>query len=701
MVSNSLLTALILLAGSIAKAESTSSAMHCSSSSYRLARCAISDRKEILRVDLTQQVSRASCQGNWSYTSSSRQIAVWSGCRANFKVTFKDAPVPVVVKPVPSPKITDPALPVDYKRNAPLESAITRSLRSSSLSAEQLAQHALDRLGFGAGGQPSIRGLIRLTNGEVDEAKTHAAILRYVMHSLADVSYQRKDVEKLLARDFPNSSQNYAEVTETSRRLLDPIRQLDVEMKRLLGIAKRSAKEEADLQSARLERQSAGQIYNQYRYTLWEASQARMIANAVASNYGLKTKLVYLWFNRLNVNAEKVNFEFTDYVRMIASHTHGQFDDMLLASARHPAMLMYLNNYLNRVDDKKGVRPNEDYGRELMELHSLGIPAGTTSGPNSYTLEDVRAASRILAGWTIASPPNGPRQFAFVPRFNPTGGKSLLGTSFADGEAGGIDFIQFLAKHPLTALSISKMLVNYFVSEDLSSDDTKALVKDLQASFLASGGDLSGVYEEMVSHPSFWSNSAFRSKVNDPFQQVVKTLKVAGYTAETLTRSVLLRNDREVASATPKGSVPWVPGAAYTAAAMGLDLFKCVPPTGYSIRSNRWMSANNVVGMIRFAYQQADFNAPASRQTQVDKMERLAGEMIERGSFEAAKSYVRSAIFHGYGGIWSAERFGYPAAKGEIALTNALTVPDKFKTRPAYVRTAAGLFFGSLENSVQ
>jgi uncharacterized protein (DUF1800 family) len=633
------------------------------------------------------------------------------------------------ISTTPARAESDPVLEPKYKRNLPLERAILDSLRSSSLKPEQLAQHALDRLGFGAGTQPGIRWLVRLTNGQVDKAKTHAAILSYIMYSLQDSRYERPEVEKMLATEFPSSRLNYFEISEKSGALSRALNWSKKEIKDLIefqnnrGLSpqvEQLVEYFLEISRARLEREGAA--FHGFRHELMEASQGRLIANAVNNTYGFKTKLVYLWFNRLNVDAAKVSFDFTDYINTIASHTHGRFADMLLASARHPAMLIYLNNYTSRADGAN--RPTEDYGRELLELHSLGVPVSTVSSKNSYTLDDVRTAARIMSGWSVVHERGRVRQFFFQPKHNPNGSKRLLGKDFGDGESGGVEFIRFLAEHQSTAGSIAKMLVTYFVSERLDLQENKDLVKKLKESFVHSGGDLSQLYQQLVSDPTFWSASAFRSKVNDPFQQVVKTLKVAGFTAANLHRAVLLRNDREVAAATPmqpvnmmpgaapvpapKSTVPSVSGAISAAAGMGLDLFKCVPPTGYSVRSDRWMSANNVLATIRFAFHHADYKPATSRQEWVTAEADLAEEQMAKGNIDQAKVHLRRAMAYGYGNWLGATRFDYQALKYERILNNALNSPDwmledpKSKEKsPLYLRSAAGLYFGSVENSVQ
>ena len=168
-----------------------------------------------------------------------------------------------------------------------------------------------------------------------------------------------------------------------------------------------------------------------------------------------------------------------------------------------------------------------------------------------------------------------------------------------------------------------------------------------------------------------------------------------------LFRSLLSNHKEYAAAAAAKKPIPFVPGASATATAMGLNLFRCTPPTGYSIASSRWMSANNALAALRFAFHQADFDGPEYLQAYVDKMETMAEVQMERGNIELAKAYIRAGMAHGYGAIWSTLRFGFPVAKAELVVSNALRSPDKINRQPNYLRTAAGMFFGSLENSIQ
>jgi uncharacterized protein (DUF1800 family) len=671
-----LFIALASMTANTAFSEIESRVQYCDSRGYQPKTCAITARPDqaILGVVFAGQVSRTPCGGRWNFSAESRIIRVWGGCRANFRVSLRESANPPVT-------ITDPAVPVDYARNPALEAAILRSLQQSPLSPEQKAQHALDRLGFGAGRH--TRALVRVTRGEVDEAKTDAAILRFIMHSLAVRNYRRQDVEKVLQAEFPLSQHSYQELASRSSENVRNYRAFHKETVRLeaLHAATPSASILAQLNTARQRELEAIRIINADRWDLWTAAQGRLIANSVSAGYALHYKLAYLWFNRLNINGEKVAFDLNDYIRTISSHTHSKFSDMLIASARHPGMSIYLNNYANRVDDAKGILPNEDYGRELLELHTLGIVAGVGSSSRSYNLRDVRASARIMAGWSVSATDSG-RTFTFIPRYNPTGGKTLLGMTFADGEQGGIDYLNYLSTHPLTNSSIVSMLVGYFVTDALGEESVVELRRDLQEAYSSSRGDLNKIYQELVSHPVFWSAVAFRAKIRDPFQQVVSILRQSGYNATNLNRDVLVK-------------------AARATAGMGQDLFRCVPPTGYSINSYRWASANNVMSTVRYAFDNATSVVDGTAGEAFDRLEGLAADAKAKGNPITANYYMRQALYNLYGHRWFASRYQIPFAKFDSMVLKSIQSPDAEDRQPRLIRTAAGIFNGSLELSIQ
>lgn len=218
----------------------------------------------------------------------------------------------------------------------------------------------------------------------------------------------------------------------------------------------------------------------------------------------LLARMTEFWFNHLNVYAGKgaVRPFVGHYVVNVArAHALGKFEDLLLASARHPAMLLYLDQAQSVADGTTGPNGkirglNENYARELMELHTLGVNGG-------YTQTDVRELARVLTGWTVG--PNEASGFRFALRLHDRGSKKVLGRTYpsgfsASGESEGEEAIRMLARHPKTATHISLRLAQFFVAD--SPPD--ALVQRLSHTFLTSQGDIHAVMRALLESSEFW-----------------------------------------------------------------------------------------------------------------------------------------------------------------------------------------------------
>ena len=205
----------------------------------------------------------------------------------------------------------------------------------------------------------------------------------------------------------------------------------------------------------------------------------------------LLARMTEFWFNHLNVFAGKGQVRpFVGHyvVNVIRANALGRFEDLLLASARHPAMLFYLDQAQS---SNRGL--NENYARELMELHTLGVQGGYTQG-------DVHELARILTGWTVNLPAG--EGFQFAARRHDGGSKVFMGQTYADaGMEEGEDAIRFLARQPATAHRIAARLATFFVADQPPA----ALVGQLAATFMATQGDLRAVMRTLVASPAFWA----------------------------------------------------------------------------------------------------------------------------------------------------------------------------------------------------
>jgi uncharacterized protein (DUF1800 family) len=342
-----------------------------------------------------------------------------------------------------------------------------------------------------------------------------------------------------------------------------------------------------------------------------EELSAAKVVRAVESNRQLDEVMADFWLNHFNVYADKGadRFLVATYEReTIRPHMWGRFEDLLLATAKSPAMLFYLDNARsvavaenraggvagaygfgrggrgrNRIpaEEQERVRQaglNENYARELLELHTLGVDGG-------YSQKDVTELARLLTGWSITGPREGRAGFRFRWEMHDVAAKTVLGRSFAPG--GGLEegeaMIRALALHPSTARHLARKLCVRFVSDDPPA----ALVERVAQRYLATRGDLRETVKAVVTSPEFSSSEVFRAKVKTPFEYAVSAIRALGGT-------------------TDGGSV------ARQLASMGEPLFLCQPPTGYSDAAADWVSAGGLVARLNFAVALAEGKMPGT-----------------------------------------------------------------------------------------
>jgi uncharacterized protein (DUF1800 family) len=297
------------------------------------------------------------------------------------------------------------------------------------------------------------------------------------------------------------------------------------------------------------------------------------ILRAVYSDRQLEEVLTDFWFNHFNVNLDKGadRYNVTSYERdAIRPHVLGHFKDLLLATAQSPAMLFYLDNWQSAGPDPRGRRRqglNENYGRELMELHTLGVDGG-------YTQQDVTEVARCFTGWTIREPNQG-GGFDFNDKLHDKGEKHVLGVTIPAG--GGIEdgmkVLDILAQHPATARFISKSLATRFVADD----PPEALVSKMADTFIKTDGDLREVLRTMLHAPEFWAPETYRAKVKSPFEMVVSAIRAVNADVDF--------------------------GQALTGQLnqLGQPLYRKLEPTGYSNRGADWMNSASLLARMNFA----------------------------------------------------------------------------------------------------
>ena len=342
-----------------------------------------------------------------------------------------------------------------------------------------------------------------------------------------------------------------------------------------------------------------------------ELAMAKM-TRAVYSERQLQQVMDDFWLNHFNVFAGKgeVKWYLTSYERdVIQPHALGKFKDLVTATAKSPAMLFYLDNYLSadpkaaqrlaaqramRQMPRGGRRPsapanpqkskkqerglNENYGRELMELHTLGVDGG-------YTQKDVTEVARCFTGWSIEKP-REIAVFKFDEKLHDPDVKVVLGKKIhSGGMKDGEQVIELLSRNPNTAKFISTKLARRFVSDN----PPPALVARMAKTFHKSDGDIREVMRTMIYSPEFWSRQAYRAKVKTPYELVASSVRALGTDVDT-----------------PMPLVQWV-------ARIGEPLYQCQPPTGYSDKSETWVNTGALLSRLNFSLALAGNKVRGSR----------------------------------------------------------------------------------------
>src|SRR3984957_19313864 len=329
-----------------------------------------------------------------------------------------------------------------------------------------------------------------------------------------------------------------------------------------------------------------------------ELVQAKLL-RAIYSERQLDEVMADFWFNHFNVfiNKGADRVLLTSYEQdVIRPHALGKFEDLLVATAKSPAMLFYLDNWLSIGPDsmqamgipghpgphgpyrfpppRPGQKPkkkqnnglNENYGRELLELHTLSVNGG-------YSQRDVTETAKVFTGWTIDKPNDG-GGFKYDARMHEPGPKFVLGHRIKPkGEGEGLELLHRLATSPQTAHFISLKLAQRFVSDDPPED----LVDKMAKTFEKKKGDIREVLSTLFHSPEFWADGTYRAKVKTPLEFVASAVRVTG---------------AEVDDALP---------LARQLGNMGMPLYGAQPPTGYSMKAETWVNSSALLNRMNFA----------------------------------------------------------------------------------------------------
>lgn len=392
-------------------------------------------------------------------------------------------------------------------------------------------RHILERLSFG------------VTSSQIKQVKTKG-IEAYIQSQLSPQLISESPI-----------LQNYL-------NQLNSIDQEGIELQRKDYVYRRKLR--TSQLSSKQEKKIRQQIKNLNIQARDEAMNAHL-ARAIYSHRQLQEVMVDFWFNHFNVYADKgaVKLWVMDYESKIRPHVLGNFRDLLGVTAKHPAMLIYLDNKKNTDPNSPGGKArqiglNENYARELMELHTLGVDGG-------YTQDDVIALARILTGWGVdhQGKRGEKKGFFFHKNRHDQAEKIFLGhTISANGIQEGETALDILASHPATAHFISFKLAQYFVADQPPS----SLVNQLAKEFIASRGDIKQLMNVLIHSQEFNQPQYYKQKFKTPYQYLVSLVRMAEIKQPNLKRM--------------RGMLKQ----------LSMPIYLCLAPTGYRYTQSVWLN---------------------------------------------------------------------------------------------------------------
>ena len=416
----------------------------------------------------------------------------------------------------------------------------------------------------------------------------------------------------------------------------------------------------------------------------------------IYSERQLQELMVDFWLNHFNVYMKKSQqspYFISAYVRQtIRPYALSNFTQILMATATSPAMLNYLDNSESvgphseyalrgggRGQGKAASGLNENYARELMELHTIGVNGG-------YTQKDVTEVAKVFTGWTVSRRPGEDQDT--VASFDPTkhepGDKMVMGHKIKqDGEKEGFEVLKMLAASPPCARFISTKLAVRFVSDD----PPKAMIDRMTSEFLESHGDIWHVLAAMVNSPEFFTQGVYRSKVKTPQDFVVSAVRASGANVQSTAALVEAISD------------------------LGMPLYGMQTPNGYSMKSEAWNSTTALVSRMNFALALAsnrvqgvktDFDAllgsDAAAMTPEDKDKVLEAKLLHVAVSDRTEKLIEAQTSTDTAKqaaeLRQVSEVGRRGDPLQVQAMNKSTDPSMLDTQAA---VAAGLIFGSPE----
>jgi uncharacterized protein (DUF1800 family) len=416
----------------------------------------------------------------------------------------------------------------------------------------------------------------------------------------------------------------YADLASTQIVNLSPDQRMDrlVNMKpgQLRGFMKGLTPEERTQLTAGMtaqQKETMVALLNPTLLVAGELLQTRLLTD-LYSQRQLQAVMTDFWLNHFNVYLKKgqlAPWYLVDYEQnVIAPNAMGKFEDLLVATAKSPAMLFYLDNHTsigphsvaairaqaNPTVKNKEPGLNENYARELMELHTLGVDGG-------YTQKDVTELAKVFTGWTIEDPRKG-GGFTFNERRHEPGPKVVLGETIRDnGEQEGLEMLQRLATSPATAHHLSQQLAERFVSDTPPS----ALVDRMAKTYLHTDGDIRQVLRTLFTSPEFWSREAYRAKVKTPEEFVLSAVRATG---GEVNRPAIVLN---------------------AMGQLGMPFFGCQTPNGYSWAAGPWVNSGDLLSRINIALALASHKLGTA--TDLDALMKIKGPDAATAAQKEAK----------------------------------------------------------------
>ena len=385
--------------------------------------------------------------------------------------------------------------------------------------------------------------------------------------SFGTTSQQLEQVDKFGIESYIESQLNpesvkESDVLEDYLAELTLLKQKPIENQKKISFLRRKINQ--DGLSAEQQKKIRPKIHQLDKKVKSEATNAHL-ARAIYSNRQLQEVMVDFWFNHFNVAIDRgpVKFWVDDYEKQIRTHALGNFRDLLGMTAKHPAMLIYLDNRRNTapnspIGKKRKIGLNENYARELMELHTLGVDGG-------YTQDDVIALAKIFTGWGVDL--QGKRGddtgfFFYKNSHDPEDKMFLSYTIPANGMAEGEKALDILASHPATARFISYKLAQYFVADRPPA----SLVDALSQEFTASNGDIKQVLDVLIHSQEFNDPQYYKQKFKTPYQYIVSLVRMGEIEQPNFKRIKGMLNQ------------------------LSMPLYECSAPTGYANTQDAWLN---------------------------------------------------------------------------------------------------------------